>query len=242
MADEHGVVLAGQGQLAHLGGQGINGGLAATDLGNVDEVTLVVHVKHRLDLQHGANQRRGGADPAAPLQIHQIVYGEPVAQLELVFLHPGVELFQSHAGFFLLAGVPHQQALAQGGAQGIHHQELPVGILFGKFGCRNDRGLIGGGKAGGEGQHQSVVTAGQHRLHDLGPAFGVRGGGGSGLAFTQTVVNGLEAVVGEVFKGLALKDHRQRTHGQAQVFIHVGGEVTAGIGNDPVAHNIFTLL
>ena len=68
VADEHGFVLAGQAQLQRLLDQRLDGGLPAPDLAHVDEVAVIVGMKHGLDLQHGAHQRRGGAVPPPPLR------------------------------------------------------------------------------------------------------------------------------------------------------------------------------
>ena len=67
VGDKHGAVVVAFPQLLGLAYQRVNGGSAAPGLGHADEMALIVHVEHRLDLQHGADQSGGGADPPAPL-------------------------------------------------------------------------------------------------------------------------------------------------------------------------------
>ena len=84
----------------------------------------------------------------------EVIYGEPVAQVEFVFLHPVPDLLHGLSPPLLLDSQPYQQALPHGGAQSIHSEKLPVRIALDKVVYRDDRGLIGGGQPGGKGQHQ----------------------------------------------------------------------------------------
>ena len=47
----------------------------------------VVHVQHGLEAERVANERGGGADPSAALEIDEIVHREPVAEMEAVVEH-----------------------------------------------------------------------------------------------------------------------------------------------------------
>ena len=189
-----------------------------------------------LDLQHSAYQRGGGADPTAPFQVHQVIHGEPVAQVQTVFQTPVVNFLKGHSLYTLLAGVPDEQTLAHGGAQGIHHPDGAVGILLGQLFGGNDGGLVGGGQTGREGQHQHVLPLLEGRFHEFSPAAGVYGGGLSGFSCPQTVVHFLQAVVVLIVKGIAPELHGQGHKGQPKGFIHGRGEITAGIGDDLIIH------
>ena len=57
-----------------------------------------------LDGQHGAEQGGGGVDPAAPLQVVQIVHREPVAEMEAVVGDPLGKLVQREPFLPLFGG------------------------------------------------------------------------------------------------------------------------------------------
>ena len=50
--------------------------------------------------------------------------------MELVFLHPVPNGLNAVPPFPPPGGVPHQQALPQRGAEGVHHEKLPLRILL----------------------------------------------------------------------------------------------------------------
>ena len=55
VTDEDGVVGTGNGGFAHFLCQHLDGGFSAPGFGDIDQMTFVIHMKHRLDLQHGAD-------------------------------------------------------------------------------------------------------------------------------------------------------------------------------------------
>ena len=237
MADEHGVVCAGKAGLAHLLSQRFQGSLAASCFCHIDQLAFVVYMQHRLDLQHGANQCGSCADAAAPLQEHQVVNGEPHTQILLVFFHPVAQLFKTHTFVPLLAGIPHQQALAQGSAQGVDDPDLAIGIFFGKLGGGDYGGLMGGAETGGEGQNQSIIPCCQHGLNDLFPTLGVDGGSGGHITCAHAVIQLLQPFFAVLAHLFVLETDHQRNHGQVQIVIHIGGEIAAVIGNNAVRHS-----
>ena len=175
VGDEHDRVVVAPGQLPHLFGQGLDGCLPAPDLAHTDQMTLVVHMEDGLDGQHGSHYRGGGADAAAPLQIHQVIDGKPVAQMQPVFLQPPGQRFHGHTGIPLFRGMKSKQPLTQGGAQAVYHQDFPVRIALLQLLRGNDRGLIGGGQAGRKGQHQHILAALQKGHYGILPLLGVDG-------------------------------------------------------------------
>ena len=98
MADEHGLLFRLDGRLPHLGRHGLDGGLASPRLGHGHQMAVVVHVHHGLDLQETSHDGGGAGDAAAPLEEHEVIHREPVAQMELVGLGIVPRLLQRGAG------------------------------------------------------------------------------------------------------------------------------------------------
>ena len=121
--------------------------MEAPGLADVDQVALIVHMEHRLDVQHSAHNGRGRADPAAPLEIHQVVHRKPVAQVQTVVQQPLLQLPKAQALVPLLAGIVGKQALAQRGAQAVHHGDGPLRIALPQLLSRDTGRLVGGGQA-----------------------------------------------------------------------------------------------
>ena len=194
-------------------------------------------MQHRLDGEHGAHQGGGGTDAPAPLEVVQIVHSEPVADIALgglrIVPQPGE---RPARGLFPGAQI-HQQALAQRGAPGVHHQHLPVGKLLSEIVRGNDGGLIGGREGGGEAQIQNVLSLGKDLPHLLLKLPHADGGGGGGLSGPDAAVKVLEGdvpTVQPVAVGLTAHLQTQRHHRHAQVPGHLIGEVAAAVGHDDV--------
>ena len=187
-------------------------------------------------MQHGAHQGGSRADPTPTLQVHQIVHGEPVAQMEPVVQHPLGDLIQGQTLVPLLAGIPHQKPLTHGGAQGIDDLNLSIRVLLRQLLGGDDGALVGGGKAGGKGQHQNVLSGGQSLLHGLAPAAGVDGRGFCHFPGPKPLVHILQCVVVLIVKGIAPELHGQGHKGKPQLAVHGRGEITAGIGNNLKIH------
>ena len=47
-------------------------------------MSLVIHMQNGLDGEHGAHNGGGGVDAPAPFQVHQVIDGKPVAQVQPV--------------------------------------------------------------------------------------------------------------------------------------------------------------
>ena len=229
------------GGLLHLVHQGLQRGLPAPGLGDVDQVALVVHVEDRLDLEHGAQHGGGGRDAPSPLQEVQIVHGELVAQAELVGLGPVPDLFDGLPPGPLLGGQIDQQALAQRGAQGVHRVHLPVGVFLPQLVHGDDGGVVGGGQAGREGQDQHIparLEQGLHRVHILGH---VDGGGGGHLAGAQLLIEQVGVhlpIVRVIVVGVLIQDEAQREDLDVQLLDQFRSQIGGGISeDDEVGHN-----
>ena len=103
--------------------------------------------------------------------------------MELVFLHPVPQLVQGQVLLHLLVGGQvHQQALAQGGTQGVDNPDTALRML-GQNGLRRDAGgLIGGGQGRGEADAQDILPLLQNGGHSVLKLAHVDGGGGGHLA------------------------------------------------------------
>ena len=154
--------------------------------------------------------------------------------MELVLLHPCSQLLQRQTGIPHLAGMPDQQALTQRSAQCIHNDDLTVGIFLLQIAGGDDRGLVRSRKAGGEGQHQGILTGSQYRLNDGAPTLGIDSGSGGGFPFAQAVINILDALVHGVSQRLTPEINGQRDGRNGKLLQHGSRQVAAGIGNDLV--------
>ena len=81
MRNEYRAVFLILGKLGVFIGKRNDGASAASHLKHIDEVSLVVHMKHGLNAKHIANEGNGGTDTPAALQVYEIVHGKPVAKL-----------------------------------------------------------------------------------------------------------------------------------------------------------------
>ena len=191
-------------------------------------------MEHRLDGEHGPEQRRRRADPAAPLQVVQIVHSEPVADVPLGPLGKVQNLLQSFPLFLLLGAEPDEQTLSHGGAEAVHHPDLPLREVLLQLPSRNDGGLVGGGKGGGEAQAQNVLPRLQNGPHGGVELPHVDGGGhrhGPGADLGVKLLETDLAAVQQVPVAPALQLQPQGQHLQLQLRRQLCGEVAAAVGH-----------
>ena len=165
----------------------------------------------------------------------QVVHGELVADTQLVAHSPVADLVDGLALGPLFGGQPHQQPLAQRGAQGIHGVDFPLGIFLPQLLGSDGGGVIGGGQAGGEGQHQHVTSGLKLGLHGLKILLHVYGGGGGRLAIPQHLVKGVGGelvVVRIVVIGPVLNGKAQRQDLNIHLPHQVLPQVCRGVGED----------
>ena len=207
---------------------------------------LIVHVHDRLDLEHGAHHGGGGGDPAPPLQVHQVIHGEPVADVELVRLDPVPDLLDAFSLLLKPRGQIEDKPLAQGGAQGVHGVHLPLRVLFSQFVHGDLHGAVGGGQAGGKGQRQHILPGleqGLDALDGLPYIDGVGGGHGAGRQPAVKLLGGHVAVIRVIVVGLALHGKGQGQHLHSQRLNHLVAQVGGRVGdNDKLAHSVDSLL
>lgn len=82
-----------------------------------DQVPLVIDMQNRLDIQHGSHCRRRRRNPASPFEIGEIVYGEPVTNLQFYLFRKIPDLLNGCSGQPLSASQQDQQALSSGSRQ-----------------------------------------------------------------------------------------------------------------------------
>ena len=224
--------------LAQFPCQQLHGGFPAPNLGGANQVTVVVHINDWLDVHHGAHHSSGSADAAAPFQMAQIVNGDPVADIQLMFLHPVVQGIDIQAFVPFFAGIPYKQALPQSGTEGIHHMNFAVRVGSFQLLSSDDSGLIGRGQSGGDSQDKDILSVFQCLLHMDSPTVGIDGGSGSRHALAQLVIECLDGSgFGKIAVAFALIDHGQRGAGYIQLVVLLSGKVTAGIGNNLIGHD-----
>ena len=188
---------------------------------------------HRLDGQHGAEQRRGGADAPAPLQVVQIVHREPVAEMGTDLLGISLDLFNGLALFLLLRAEVDEQPLPQRSAQGIHRQNLRLREFTSQLLRRNNSGLKGGRQGGGKADAENVFPGFQNGPHGLFHFAYIDGGGGGQLPGADPGIEVLKAdipAVQIVIIDAAAHLQAQRQNLYAQFRRHFRGEVAAAVG------------
>ena len=130
----------------------------------------------------------------------------------------------------------HQKSLAHGGAQGIHHNDLPLGVFLHHQLRGNLCGVTGAGKAGGKRNVQKILTLLCKRAEQRCGILGIGGGGGgqrTGPEFVvkDLIIHGAGAVV-----GLALDGEAQGQDGDI-VSLAVGQrQVSAAVGGNAEVH------
>ena len=137
----------------------------------------------------------------------------------------------------------YQQTLTQGCAEGIHHEDLPVGICFPQIiGC-NDRRLVSGGQGRGEGHGQHIPSLFQGGLHEPCPVIGIGCGGGGHGTLAQFLVKSLHGSgVGKIAVVFSLVHHRQIGADNIILLQLFFCKVAAGIGNNLIAHFIHSVI
>ena len=177
---------------------------------HLDQVAFIVHMQHRLHVQRRAQQCRRRADPAAPFQIFQIFHRKPVAEMQFVRFHGVGVLVQAHALVPVLHRQVNKQSLTGGSAQGIHHADLPVRILFRKLRRNLFRVFAGHAQAAGKGQIQDVLSRFEEGRENVLKGVLVNAGGLGHPAvphFIIKLVHGLVLI--QVFLPVVRKQIRQ---------------------------------
>ena len=70
----------------------VEGFFASTLFSNDTELSFIIHVDHRLDLYHCAEDRSGFGNPTATVQVVQVVNRDIVANMKFILLRPCYDL------------------------------------------------------------------------------------------------------------------------------------------------------
>ena len=135
-----------------------DGLLAAARLFGHAQFAFLIDVQQRLDLQHRADGRRRGGNASAVLEVIKGIDGEPVADFQAVFFHPRGQLFDGQALLLLAGSFADEHRFADGGAEGIHDDQLALRVFLAKFLCAQVGGLQRTRQAGGEAQVEDVFA------------------------------------------------------------------------------------
>ena len=237
MADEYGLVCRVDGGLRHALHQRQQRRPAAPGLADGNEAAFIIYVHHRLNGEHGAEQRRGGADTAAALEVVEIVHRTPVADVEAGLLRKGLYLVQTAALLLFHGAEVYQKSLPQGGAEGVHRFNARIGKFASQLLRCNDGGLVGGGEGGGKAEAENVPPGLQEGPHFILKFAHVHGGGGGQLPSAEPGVKLLKADVPSVRVVAVAFSAHFKAQGQnlyAQLRGHFRGEVAAAIGEQHV--------
>ena len=150
-----------------LGGQlrqRAKGLLTAPHLIHGQELAVLALGDNGLEIQHGANGRRHGADASAASQVGQIVHGEEGLRTALVLFQPRGDLVHGFALPVEFMGLQHQNALRQRNAQGIHHDHTAFGVALQKLLPGGVDILNGAGQLTGKRREQNIPSRGEHGL------------------------------------------------------------------------------
>ena len=114
VADEDSLVSAWQHSGFHAVRQCLQRSLPSPRLSDGYQMALIVHMHNRLYAEHGAYRGGGGGNAPAPLEVIQIVNGEPMAHMQLFVFNEVPHLLYGRALFLFLRGIVCYHALAEG--------------------------------------------------------------------------------------------------------------------------------
>ena len=209
------------------------------DLGLADggQMPLVVRVQQRLDAQRRAQNGCRSRDASAALKEVQIVHGEPVRQMQLGVLGVFRRFLNGRTGVTALCDQIGQHALTGRGAQGVHGEDLALGVALAQLLGGDAGGIVGRAQTGGETEIENVAAFLQIRLHFFYKCIDIDRGGRGHRAGTQPrieIFRGDLALVGIVQIFLALEQHAQGKHGNVQRRSEIGGKIGGGIGQNQI--------
>ena len=216
----------------------VHGLAPAAHLVGGSQLALAGFHQDGLEIQQRADGRRRRGYASAALEVLQVIHGKPGLGAQLVFLHPGGHLLHGRAGAVHFVRLEHQQCLRCGDGQGVHHDELTLGILLQKRLPGSVNGLNGAAQLAGEGQKQQILFL-QDGLEVFQVGFLIqRGGGGLGarahLVKIALVVQGLPQVVKIL---LAVQGIGHGYHRNVQLLLEGKGEVAVAVCHEDVIHS-----
>ena len=178
----------------------IQGFFATADLLYHLQRTLVGHIEHRLDIQHGAHQRRRVGNASAGLEIVQIVHREAMRDAEFVLLRPGDHIIEAHSFLGAANDFLHEQAEPAGDAPRIQDLQTQFREFAAELFRRGKRIAVGHRHFYGHVQNQYVPARFQKAPEEIVIGIFIDHGGFEPVACAHALINGgagsLPAVVG----------------------------------------------
>ena len=229
MGDEHLRIVKALDLGRHPVDQRLNGRFPAPGLAHGHQVAGIVDVEDRFDVDQGAHDGGGFGDPAAPVQMVEIIHREVVDDVPLDGLDVFCGLGEALARVPVLDGLVDQQSMAQRGAQGVDHDDVPLReFLPGLFRGDESR-AAGAGKTGRKSDVQQVVPLGQDPAEQIQGILQIGGGGGGQGAAPEFFVKSADV---HVLVGHAVHGYRQREHGNLMLPAVARWKIGTGIGAD----------
>lgn len=171
-------------------------------------------------------------------QEHQVVDGEPVAEMQLVVFQPAGVFLQGQTLFPVFIRIIEQQAFAHGSGQTVDNHQGALRIFFTKvLGCRFAGG-IGTAEPAGKGQMKHILARGQERLHKVDKFRRIHLGGGGHTAVSKAFIKSMggQVFVEAVFIFLPIKFQGKIDMGDSALLIERIRHVTSRIGCNTIAH------
>ena len=246
MADEDSLVSAWQHSGFHAVRQCLQRSLPSPRLSDGYQMALIVHMHNRLYAEHGAYRGGGGGNAPAPLEVIQIVNGEPVAHVQLFAFNKVPHLLYGRALFLFLRGIVCYHALAEGRGECIHSIYLSVGVLFPELARGGFAGIICGAESCGEAYIKYIFPLLEKFFHFLLESGGIHCGGLEFLSFSRQLIELLKAYLPSVQPVAVIFSVRQnlkRKHLKAKLIRQFLRQVAGRISQYHifVAHIVFVL-
>ena len=203
----------------------------------------VVHVQHGLEAERVADERGGGADASAALEIDEIVHREPVAEMEAVVEHDLFAFLDRAALALFLHGHIKQQTEPTGRAERINAADVALGILFAQLLRGDAPGVVCAAQTRGKTDVEDILAVLQDRLKALHEGVRVHGARARDAALAHLVVElGEGELVVRVLARIAVEHVGQPGVRHAPLLQKLRRDVACGIGVDhKVVHGILSL-
>ena len=144
-------------------GDGLDGALAAAELGEADDLALRVALEQGLDLQHGPDGGFEIGQAAGPAEVAQVVDREDLRHAVPQRTQKGVGVVDAHPLAAAVDRAHDEQTLAERGAVGVNEQELARREFLAQLTRGDLAGGVGAADTGGHAHEQHVLPRLQHR-------------------------------------------------------------------------------
>ena len=203
----------------------------------------VIHVQHGLEAERVADERGGGADASAALEIDEIVHREPVAEMEAVVKNDLFTFLDRAALPLFLHGHIKQQTEPAGRAERIDAADIAFGVLFAQLLRSDAPGVVCTAQTRGKADVEDILAVLQNRLKALHEGVRVHGACARDAALAHLVVElGEGEFVVRVLARVAFEHVGQPGVRHAPLLQKLRWDVARGIGVDhKVVHGFLSL-